>query len=225
MKIRTTRVRLLAGISSFVLVAMVAIFPPRKRAWHKKLRTTNLFTSHGRIYTNDPAHPWAEAMAVSDGKISCMHRQDGPRSPRLRGQARKAWRRSQLKGQFVMPGFNDAHVHLGSAAADETCRPAGGRAFRGRNCRSASPPPLRSTKKANGSLAEAGITRSGPEKNFPQSPAARCRRSQESRYPSHTSPATWPSRIRSRSKARRSIKPLPIRRAARSNTMRLASRR
>jgi len=28
-----------------------------------------------------------------------------------------------LRGQFVMPGFNDAHVHLGMAAADELAVP------------------------------------------------------------------------------------------------------
>src|SRR5258708_2903357 len=32
----------------------------------------------------------------------------------------------QLKGQFVMPGFNDAHVHLGGAAADELAVPLTG---------------------------------------------------------------------------------------------------
>src|SRR5258708_7833951 len=31
---------------------------------------TTLFL-HGRIYTNDPAHPWASALAVRDGKIIC----------------------------------------------------------------------------------------------------------------------------------------------------------
>src|SRR5256885_8044158 len=32
----------------------------------------------------------------------------------------------QLDGQFVMPGFNDAHVHLGGAAADEVAVPLTG---------------------------------------------------------------------------------------------------
>ena len=71
---------------------------------------------HGRIYTNDPTQPWADAMAVRDGKIRCVGKIDyillecGGNDPSAET--------IQLKGKFLMPGFNDAHVHLGSAAAD-----------------------------------------------------------------------------------------------------------
>ncbi len=71
---------------------------------------------HGRIYTNDPAHPWASAMAVRDGKIACvgdlstvMLECSGGDNPET----------VQLNNRFVMPGFNDAHVHLGGAAIDK----------------------------------------------------------------------------------------------------------
>lgn len=71
---------------------------------------------HGRIYTNDPANPWAEAMAIREGKIRCVGRIDyvllecGGSDPNAET--------IHLHGKFVMPGFNDAHVHLGSAGAD-----------------------------------------------------------------------------------------------------------
>ncbi len=70
---------------------------------------------HGRIYTNDPEHPWADAMAIRDGKILCVGKIDyillecGGNDPSAET--------IQLKGKFVMPGFNDAHVHLGAAGA------------------------------------------------------------------------------------------------------------
>ena len=70
---------------------------------------------HGRIYTNDPTQPWADAMAVRDGKIRCVGKIDyillecGGNDPSAET--------IQLKGKFLMPGFNDAHVHLGGAAA------------------------------------------------------------------------------------------------------------
>ncbi len=70
---------------------------------------------HGRIYTNDPAQPWADAIAIRDGKIRCVGKIDyvllecGGNDPSAET--------IQLKGKFVMPGFNDAHVHLGAAAA------------------------------------------------------------------------------------------------------------
>jgi len=71
---------------------------------------------HGRIYTNDPKHPWAEAMAVRDEKILCV----GTLSQILLdcGGA-ESHDIVQLKGRFVMPGFNDAHVHLGGAGRDK----------------------------------------------------------------------------------------------------------
>lgn len=67
---------------------------------------------HGRIYTNDPKHPWAEAMAIRDDRIFCV----GTLSQVLLdcGGAESS-EVVQLNGRFVMPGFNDAHVHLGGA--------------------------------------------------------------------------------------------------------------
>jgi predicted amidohydrolase YtcJ len=71
---------------------------------------------HGRIYTNDPKHPWAEAMAVRDEKILCI----GSISQiMLDCGAAESHDVVQLKGSFVMPGFNDAHAHLGGAARDK----------------------------------------------------------------------------------------------------------
>src|SRR5260221_3860689 len=69
---------------------------------------------HGRIYTNDPQHPWAQGMGVRDGKIICI----GAISQVMlecgggEGHAETV----DLREKFVMPGFNDAHVHLGYAA-------------------------------------------------------------------------------------------------------------
>jgi hypothetical protein len=55
-------------------------------------------------------------MAIRDGKIRCVGKIDyillecGGNDPSAET--------IQLKGKFVMPGFNDAHVHLGAAGAD-----------------------------------------------------------------------------------------------------------
>jgi len=71
---------------------------------------------HGRIYTNDAKHPWAEAIAVRDGKIFCV----GTISQiMLDCGGAKSHDVVQLNGLFVMPGFNDAHVHIGGAARDK----------------------------------------------------------------------------------------------------------
>jgi predicted amidohydrolase YtcJ len=71
---------------------------------------------HGRIYTNDPESPWAEALAIRAGKIRCVGKiayvllECGGNDPSAET--------IQLGEKFVMPGFNDAHVHLGGAGAD-----------------------------------------------------------------------------------------------------------
>ncbi len=71
---------------------------------------------HGHIYTNDPKHPWAEAMAVRDEKILCV----GTISQiLLECGGAESNDVVQLRGSFVMPGFNDAHAHLGSAGQDK----------------------------------------------------------------------------------------------------------
>jgi predicted amidohydrolase YtcJ len=67
---------------------------------------------HGRIYTNDPQHPWAQAMAVRDGNIICI----GAISQVMLECGGDAHAETvDLHEKFVMPGFNDAHVHLGYA--------------------------------------------------------------------------------------------------------------
>jgi predicted amidohydrolase YtcJ len=72
---------------------------------------------NARIYTNDPAHPWAKAMIVRDGKLLFVGN-DAVIPPRETRDNRKAPLLLDLQGAFVMPGFNDAHVHLGGAAID-----------------------------------------------------------------------------------------------------------
>lgn len=117
MKIRATSLLYLGGIVlfSFYAGAMVLRAKGQPSQASKGQPHTTVYL-HGRIYTNDPASPWAEAMAIRDGKIRCVGRIDyvllecggtDPGSETI-----------HLHGEFVMPGFNDAHVHLGHAGAD-----------------------------------------------------------------------------------------------------------
>jgi predicted amidohydrolase YtcJ len=67
----------------------------------------------GRIYTNDATAPWAEAMLVRGEEILAIGDDD-----EVSALADKGAKVVDLEKHFVMPGFNDAHVHLGSAGAD-----------------------------------------------------------------------------------------------------------
>ena len=67
-----------------------------------------LVLTNGNFFTGDLAHPHASGIAISDGKIDAVADSDS---------ALKSWigpktRLIDLHGQFAMPGFNDAHVHL-----------------------------------------------------------------------------------------------------------------
>jgi predicted amidohydrolase YtcJ len=72
---------------------------------------------HGRIYTNDPKMPWASALAVRDEKIFCV----GTIAHIMLdcGGAKPEAEIYEMHGRFMMPGFNDAHTHLGSAGRDK----------------------------------------------------------------------------------------------------------
>jgi predicted amidohydrolase YtcJ len=122
--LKTRGVRLIphAGIFSLAALAALALFHSKAPADQPGAHTT--YYVHGRIYTNDPAQPWAEAMAVADGKISCI----GKMAHVLLdcGGGQEGVETVQLGGRFVMPGFNDAHVHLGGAAADMLAVPLTG---------------------------------------------------------------------------------------------------
>lgn len=108
---KNTNYRLLCGL---ILVAGFRVSPVHAQTSTQETHTTLYL--HGRIYTNDPAHPWATAMAVRDGKIICVGELATVMLECATGDDPET---VQLKGHFVMPGFNDAHVHLGGAAIDK----------------------------------------------------------------------------------------------------------
>jgi predicted amidohydrolase YtcJ len=68
---------------------------------------------NGRIYTNDPSDPWAVAMLVRGEEIIAVGGED-----EVSALAEKGTKVVDLERHFVMPGFNDAHTHLGGAGQD-----------------------------------------------------------------------------------------------------------
>lgn len=77
---------------------------------------TTTFYLHGHIFTNDPKHPWAEAMAVRDDKVFCIGTLS---NVLLECGGADSTEAVQLHGRLVLPGFNDAHVHIGGAGRDK----------------------------------------------------------------------------------------------------------
>jgi predicted amidohydrolase YtcJ len=62
---------------------------------------------HARIYTLNPQQPWAEALAIQDGKILAVGSVKD--IDRYRGSATRI---IDAKGRLVLPGFTDCHVHF-----------------------------------------------------------------------------------------------------------------
>ncbi len=107
--------KLLRGISAAMICAVIPCsgYAQTQMKQPPVIHKTTYYL-HGRIYTNDPKHPWAAALAVRDEKILCI----GTIAHIMLdcGAADAPADTVQLNNAFVMPGFNDAHTHLGAAA-------------------------------------------------------------------------------------------------------------
>lgn len=65
----------------------------------------------GKIYTVDPDRPWAQSLAVNDGKIVFVG--DDTSAKRFIDAKTRV---VKLDGQFMLPGFQDSHIHPVSSA-------------------------------------------------------------------------------------------------------------
>src|SRR5437867_315222 len=68
-------------------------------------QTADLAVTGARIYTADPAHPTASAIAVKNGNILAV----GDDITRYMGAST---RRIDAKGATIIPGLIDSHVHM-----------------------------------------------------------------------------------------------------------------
>jgi len=72
----------------------------------------DLILTGGKVFTADPEHPWAEAVAVRGDRIAAVGT-----SANVGRLAGPKTRRIDLAGRVVVPGFNDAHDHVGPRPA------------------------------------------------------------------------------------------------------------
>jgi hypothetical protein len=67
----------------------------------------DLVVTGARVHTVDSARPYAEALAVTGGRITAVGS-----STEIRGHVGPGTEVVELEGQSVLPGFQDAHVHF-----------------------------------------------------------------------------------------------------------------
>ena len=71
----------------------------------------SLVLINGRIWTGDRTRPWATAIAISSDRIIATGN-----DRQIAALAHRETRKIDLRGRFMMPGINDAHIHfLGGA--------------------------------------------------------------------------------------------------------------
>lgn len=69
--------------------------------------TPTLILHNARIYTQDATQPWAQAVAIGDGRILAAGADDD-----VLALAGSGTERIDLGGRLVLPGLCDAHIHL-----------------------------------------------------------------------------------------------------------------
>jgi predicted amidohydrolase YtcJ len=67
----------------------------------------DLILGDGKVWTGNPAEPWAEAVAVGDGKIRAVGR-----TAAIRKFAGGGAQVVDLEGRLLLPGFIDCHSHF-----------------------------------------------------------------------------------------------------------------
>lgn len=105
-----------AALGATVLLTLVASGPAV--AAPASVPAADVVLTGGHVYTVDPARPWAEAVAIDDGRYVYVGDAQGARAYLGPGT-----RRVDLRGAFAMPGLTDAHVHpvMGSLTALYQC--------------------------------------------------------------------------------------------------------
>ena len=68
---------------------------------------------NGDVYTMEEDQPWAEAVAIKNGRIIAVSNN----SDLIKKFVGSRTRTVDLQGRFLMPGFIDAHVHFNRAGA------------------------------------------------------------------------------------------------------------
>ena len=95
-------------IQRVAAAALLVLLPCAGQA--QTTRPPDLILAGGKVFTADPARPWAEAVAVRGDRIVAV----GTTAEVVR-LAGRSTRTIRLGGQVVVPGFNDAHDHIGGA--------------------------------------------------------------------------------------------------------------
>jgi predicted amidohydrolase YtcJ len=86
-----------------LLLCAVSILPAQGPA----VAPADVIVVHGRVYTENPKQPWAQAVAIRGTKIVAVG--DDSEIEKMRGTGTKV---IDAGGKLVLPGFVDSHIHF-----------------------------------------------------------------------------------------------------------------
>jgi predicted amidohydrolase YtcJ len=90
-----------------IFLGLLVVFLSWKSFAETKSTTADVILIHGRIYTVNARQPWAEALAIREGKILAIGADR--EIAHYRGPLTKV---VDARGRLVLPGFTDCHVHF-----------------------------------------------------------------------------------------------------------------
>jgi predicted amidohydrolase YtcJ len=91
-----------------LLLSLLLLFPVAAPA--VTVPPADYVFKHGSVYTVDNDLPWAEAVAVSGGRIVYVGREPG-----VGAYVGKQTRVIDMGGGMLLPGFIDSHAHIGTS--------------------------------------------------------------------------------------------------------------
>src|SRR5690349_10231417 len=71
------------------------------------VKPADIIVIHGRVYTENPKQPWAQAVAIRGAKIVAVG--EDPAIEKMRGMGTKV---INAGGKLVLPAFTDCHIHF-----------------------------------------------------------------------------------------------------------------
>jgi predicted amidohydrolase YtcJ len=86
-----------------LLLCAVSMLPAQGPA----VAPADVIVVHGRVYTENPKQPWAQAVAIRGAKIAAVG--DDSEIEKMRGTGTKV---IDAGGKLVLPGFVDCHIHF-----------------------------------------------------------------------------------------------------------------
>ncbi|MGH9140425.1 MAG: amidohydrolase family protein, partial [Vicinamibacterales bacterium] len=97
-----SKLRFVSALSAVLAVAGLAAQPDG----------LDLLLINGKVFTADPAAPWAEAVAIRGNRITAVGT-----TAVVRERADTNSRVVDVGGRVIIPGINDAHTHVGARPA------------------------------------------------------------------------------------------------------------